>query len=97
MDEQIQKVINNISFNVNASKQTMDLTLLPHGEDKPISFHINYKLTDNGDETEVSVSNIASDRLWIDEIIKMWLEKNNFQYKVPQHLSGFVKMFMKQE
>lgn len=97
MDEQIQKVINNISFSVNSSKQTMDLTLLPHGEDKPISLHINYKLSENGDETEIILSNIASDRLWIDEIIKMWLEKNNFQYKVPQNLAGFVKMFMKQE
>ena len=97
MDEQLQKALNNVSFNVNADKQTMDLTLLPHGEDKPISFHINYKLVENGDETEIIVQNVASDRLWIDEIIKIWLEKNNFQYKVPQNLAGFVKIFMKKD
>ena len=73
----------------------MDLTLVPHGEDKPISFHLNYKLEENGDDTEIIVQNVASDRLWIDEIIKMWLAKNNFQYKLPQNIAGIVKMFLK--
>ena len=95
MDELLQKNLNNISFSVNANKQTMDLTLVPHGEDKPISFHLNYKLEENGDDTEIIVQNVASDRLWIDEIIKMWLEKNNFQYKRPQNIAGIVKMFLK--
>ncbi len=95
MDELLQKNLNNISFSVNANKQTMDLTLVPHGEDKPISFHLNYKLEENGDDTEIIVQNVASDRLWIDEIIKMWLEKNNFQYKLPQNIAGIVKMFLK--
>jgi hypothetical protein len=95
MDELLQKNLNNISFSVNANKQTMDLTLVPHGEDKPISFHLNYKLEENGDDTEIIIQNVASDRLWIDEIIKMWLEKNNFQYKLPQNIAGIVKMFLK--
>ena len=95
MDEQLQKVLNNISFSVNASKQTMDLTVFPHGETSPISFHMNYKLVETGDETEIFVHNIASDRLWVDEIVKMWLEKSNFQYKIPQNLAGIVKMFLK--
>jgi len=95
MDELLQKNLNNISFSVNANKQTMDLTLVPHGEDKPISFHLNYKLEENGDDTEIIVQNVASDRLWIDEIIKMWLEKNIFQYKLPQNIAGIVKMFLK--
>ena len=95
MDELLQKNLNNISFSVNANKQTMDLTLVPHGEDKPISFHLNYKLEENGDDTEIIVQNVASDRLWIDDIIKMWLEKNNFQYKLPQNIAGIVKMFLK--
>ncbi len=95
MDELLQKNLNNISFSVNANKQTMDLTLVPHGEDNPISFHLNYKLEENGDDTEIIVQNVASDRLWIDEIIKMWLEKNNFQYKLPQNIAGIVKMFLK--
>ena len=95
MDEQLQKVLNNISFSVNASKQTMDLTVLPHGETSPISFHMNYKLVETSDETEIFVHNIASDRLWVDEIVKMWLEKSNFQYKIPQNLAGIVKMFLK--
>ena len=43
MDEQLQKILNNVSFSVNAEKQTMDVSVLPHGEDKPISFHVNYK------------------------------------------------------
>ena len=95
MDEQLQKALNNISFNVNANKQTMDLTLLPHGEDKPISFHVNYKLVENGGETEIIAENIASDRLWVDEILKIWLEGSNFQYKIPQNLARIVKMFLK--
>mgnify|MGYP007013891208 FL=1 len=95
MEEQLQKVLNNISFSVNAQKQTMDLTALPHGETTPISFHMNYKLVENGDETEIFVQNVASDRLWVDEILKMWLEKSNFQYKIPQNIAGIVKMFLK--
>ena len=95
MDELLQKNLNNVSFSVNAEKQTMDLTVLPHGEEKPISFHVNYKLVETGDETEIIVQNIASDRLWVDEIVKMWLEKSNFQYKIPQNLAGIVKMFLK--
>ena len=95
MDEQLQKALNNISFNVNANKQTMDLTLLPHGEDKPISFHVNYKLVENGGETEIIAENIASDRLWVDEILKIWLEGSNFQYKIPQNFARIVKMFLK--
>ena len=95
MDELLQKNLNNVSFSVNADKQTMDLTVLPHGENAPISFHLNYKLVEAGDETEIIVQNIASDRLWVDEIVKMWLEKSNFQYKIPQNIARFVKMFLK--
>lgn len=95
MDEQLQKVLNNVSFCVNAEKQTMDVTVLPHGEDKPISFHVNYKLVENGGETEIIAENIASDRLWVDEILKIWLEGSNFQYKIPQNLARIVKMFLK--
>jgi len=73
----------------------MDVTVLPHGEDKPISFHVNYKLVENGGETEIVAENIASDRLWVDEIIKIWLEGSNFQYKIPQNLARIVKMFLK--
>ena len=95
MDEQLTKVLNNVSFSVNAEKKTMDLTVLPPGENNPISFHLNYRLAEIGDRTEIIVPNITSDRLWIDEIIKMWLEKSNFQYKIPQNLAGIVKMFLK--
>lgn len=95
MDEQIKKVLNNVSFSVNAEKQTMDITLLPHGEEKPISFHVNYRLAENGGETDIIAQNIASDRLWIDEIIKIWQENDNFQYKIPQNIARIVKMFLK--
>ncbi len=95
MDEQLQKVFNNVSFSVNASKQTMDLTVLPHGETTPISFHLNYKLVENGEETEIIVEKVASDRIWVDEIVQLWLEKSNFQYRIPQNLSRIVKMFLK--
>ena len=95
MEEQLQKVLNNVSFNVNAGKQTMDLTVLPHGETTPISFHLNYKIVENGEKTEFFVTKIASDRLWVDEIVKMWLEKSNFNYKIPQNIAGIVKMFLK--
>ena len=95
MDEPLKKISNNVSFSVNAEKQTIDLTILPHGEEKPISFHVNYKLEENGDETEIIAQNIASDRLWVDEVIKMWLDGSNFQYKIPQNIARFVKMFLK--
>lgn len=95
MDEQLQKVFNNVSFSVNASKQTMDLTVLPHGETTPISFHLNYKLVENGEETEIIVEKVASDRIWVDEIVQLWLEKSNFQYRIPQNLSRIVNMFLK--
>ena len=95
MDEQLQKVFNNVSFSVNASKQTMDLTVLPHSETTPISFHLNYKLVENGEETEIIVEKVASDRIWVDEIVQLWLEKSNFQYRIPQNLSRIVKMFLK--
>ena len=95
MDEQLQKVFNNVSFSVNASKQTMDLTVLPPGETTPISFHLNYKLVENGEETEIIVEKVASDRIWVDEIVHLWLEKSNFQYRIPQNLSRIVKMFLK--
>ena len=95
MDELLQKNLNNVSFSVNAEKQTMDISFLPHGEEKPISFHVNYKLVETGDETEIIVQNIASDRLWVDEIVKMWLEGRNFQYKIPQNIARIVKMFLK--
>ena len=95
MDEQLQKVFNNVSFSVNANKQTMDLTVLPHGETTPISFHLNYKLVENGEETEIIVEKVASDRIWVDEIVQLWLEKRNFQYRIPQNLARIVKMFLK--
>ncbi len=95
MDEQLKKFLNNVSFSVNAEKQTMDISFLPHGENAPISFHVNYKLVEMGDETEIIVQNIASDRLWVDEIVKIWLEKSNFQYKIPQNVARIVKMFLK--
>lgn len=95
MDEQLQKIMNNVNFNVNANKQTMNLTVLPHGESTPVSFHMNYKFVENGDETEIFIQNVASDRLWVDEIIKIWLEQRNFQYKIPQNIAGIVKMFLK--
>ncbi|MBQ7079139.1 MAG: hypothetical protein IJM92_05610 [Fibrobacter sp.] len=95
MDEQLQKVFNNVSFSVNANKQTMDLTVLPHGETTPISFHLNYKLVENGEETEIIVEKVASDRIWVDEIVQLWLEKRNFQYRIPQNISRIVKMFLK--
>ena len=82
MDEQLQKILNNVNFNVNAKKQTMDLTVLPHGESSPISFHANYRLVERGDDTEIVILNVASDRLWVDELVKMWLEKSNFQYMI---------------
>jgi len=95
MDEQLQKVLNNVSFSVNADKKTMDLMVLPHGETTPISFHMNYKLVENGEQTEIYIQNLASDRLWVDEIVHLWLEKSNFQYKIPQKFSGIFKMFLK--
>ena len=95
MDEQLQKILNNVSFNVNANMQTINLTVLPHGESTPISFHASYKLVEKGDESEIFIQNVASDRLWVDELVKMWLEQRNFQYKIPQSLAGFVKMFLK--
>jgi hypothetical protein len=56
---------------------------------------MNYKLVEKGDETEIFIQNVASDRLWIDELIKMWLERRNFKYKIPPNIAGFVKMFLK--
>ena len=95
MEEQLQKALSNVSFCVNAEKQTMDLTVIPHGETTPISFHLNYKIVENGENTDIFVTKIASDRLWIDEIVKLWLEKSNFQYRIPQNFAGIVKMFLK--
>lgn len=95
MEEQLQKTLNNVSFSVNAEKQTMDLTVIPHGETTPISFHLNYKIVENGENTDIFITKIASDRLWIDEIVKLWLEKSNFQYRIPQNFAGIIKMFLK--
>ena len=95
MEEQLQKALNNVSFSVNAEKQMMDLTVIPHGETTPISFHLNYKIVENGERTEFFITKIASDRLWIDEIVKLWLEKSNFNYMIPPNLAGIVKMFLK--
>ena len=95
MEEQLQKALNNVSFSVNAEKQTMDLTVIPHGETTPISFHLNYKIVENGENTDIFITKIASDRLWVDEIVKLWLEKSNFQYRIPQNFAGIVKMFLK--
>lgn len=95
MEEQLQKALNNVSFSVNAEKQTMDLTVIPHGETAPISFHANYEIDEKGENTELFITKIASDRLWIDEIVKMWLEKSNFKYRIPQSIAGIVKMFLK--
>jgi len=95
MEEQLQKALSNVSFSVNAEKQTMDLTVIPHGETTPISFHLNYKIVENGENTDIFVTKIASDRLWVDEIVKLWLEKSNFQYRIPQNFAGIVKMFLK--
>ena len=95
METQPQKNLNNVSFSVNAEKQTMDLTVIPHGETTPISFHLNYKIVENGERTEFFITKIASDRLWIDEIVKLWLEKSNFQYRIPQNFAGIIKMFLK--
>ena len=95
MEELLQKALNNVSFSVNAEKQTMDLTVIPHGETAPISFHLNYKIVENGERTEFFITKIASARLWIDEIVKLWLEKSNFNYMIPPNLAGIVKMFLK--
>ena len=95
MEEQLQKALNNASFSVNAEKQTMDLTVIPHGETTPISFHLNYKIVENGENTDFFITKIASDRLWIDEIVKLWLEKSNFQYRIPQNFARIIKMFLK--
>ena len=95
MEEQLQKALSNVSFSVNAEKQTMDLTVIPHGETTPISFHLNYKIVENGENTDIFVTKIAPDRLWVDEIVKLWLEKSNFQYRIPQNFAGIVKMFLK--
>ena len=95
MEEQLQKALSNVSFSVNAEKQMMDLTVIPHGETTPISFHLNYKIVENGENTDIFVTKIASDRLWVDEIVKLWLEKSNFQYRIPQNFAGIVKMFLK--
>jgi hypothetical protein len=95
MEDQLQKALSNVSFSVNAEKQTMDLTVIPHGETTPISFHLNYKIVENGENTDIFVTKIASDRLWVDEIVKLWLEKSNFQYRIPQNFAGIVKMFLK--
>ena len=95
MEEQLQKALSNVSFSVNAEKQTMDLTVIPHGETTPISFHLNYKIVENGENTDIFITKIASDRLWIDEIVKLWLEKSNFQYRIPQNFAGIIKMFLK--
>ena len=95
MEEQLQKALSNVSFSVNAEKQTMDLTVIPHGEPTPISFHLNYKIVENGENTDIFVTKIVSDRLWVDEIVKLWLEKSNFQYRIPQNFAGIIKMFLK--
>ena len=95
MEELLQKALSNVSFSVNAEKQKMDLTVIPHGETTPISFHLNYKIVENGERTEFFITKIASDRLWIDEIVKLWLEKSNFNYMIPPNLAGIVKMFLK--
>ena len=95
METQSQKNLNNVSFSVNAEKQTMDLTVIPHGETTPISFHLNYKIVENGENTDIFITKIVSDRLWIDEIVKLWLEKSNFQYRIPQNFAGIIKMFLK--
>ena len=95
MEELLQKALNNVSFSVNAEKQTMNLTVIPHGETTPISFHLNYKIVENGERTEFIITKIASDRLWVDEIVKLWLEKSSFNYMIPPNLAGIVKMFLK--
>ena len=95
MDEQIQKTFNTPTLNVNAEKQTIDLTLLPKGEDKPILLHINYTLEEKDDGTEIIAQNVATDRIWIDEVIKLLRDEYNFQFKIPQNIAGFVKMFLK--
>lgn len=94
-EELIDILKNSLSFSVNANKKTADLTLLPHGEDKPISFHVNYCLEESGENTEIIITNAASDRIWVNELIKMWLEQSDFHYTVPKNFAGIVKIFLK--
>lgn len=94
-EELIESLKNSLSFSVNANKKTIDLTVLPHGEDKPIAIHANYQLVENGENTDIAIINAASDRIWVNEILSMWLEKSDFHYTIPKNISGFVKMFLK--
>lgn len=92
-NEWVQRFGDIQNLTINSDKGYVDVDVLLHGEKEPIAFRAYYILQDMGDHTDFLVSSISCGRIWMDELLSLWLEKTTLQYTLPGVAAGLAKIF----
>lgn len=80
------------SLSLNTNERTCSLEIGLSGEQFPIRFSARYEISRTDGGAELVLSEIRSERQWMDELLKIFLEEKGGNVKFP--VSGLVAKLM---
>lgn len=81
------------ALSLNTNERTCSLEVGLSGEPFPIRFSARYEISNVGDGAEIVLSEIHSEKRWMDELLKIFLEEKGGNVKFP--VSGFAARLMR--
>ncbi len=80
------------SLSLNTNERTCSLEIGLVGEPAPIRFFVKYEILATAESTRFRLSEIRSEKQWIDELLKIFLEEKNESLCFP--VKGFAAKVM---
>lgn len=86
--------IHSISLNTNERTCSGEIGLV--GESAPIRFFVKYDILKTGDDVRFRLSEIRSEKQWIDEILKIFIEEKggSLDFPVKGFAAKLVQLFL---
>lgn len=86
--------IHSLSLNTNERTCSVEIGLV--GEPVPIRFFVKYEILKTGDDVRFCLSEIHSEKQWIDELLKIFIEKKggNLGFPVKGFAAKLVQLFL---
>jgi hypothetical protein len=82
-----------ISFNLDSDTKSIAFSVHPKGEENPIDFNVNkYKLTNEGGKLFLEVSDIKTNREWMNIAIQNFMPKSKIP--IPAEYEKLIRLVM---
>ncbi len=84
------------SLSLNTNEQTCSIEIGLVGEPAPIRFFVKYEILKTGEDVRFSLAEIRSEKQWIDELLKIFIEEKggSLDFPVKGFAAKLVQLFL---